>query len=120
MSGRTFAIGDIHGDLAALEKLATDSAIEKVNFEALKKRFKKPQISQDANGAKVDLWEVGKATGNGSNPELHAQGAGTLLVFVVHVAAERVVTGLGFVVVPDAQADAEKIMTAVQSSKGMP
>jgi len=106
--------------LAALSKLTTDSAIEKVKFDALKKRLKKPQISLDASGAKVDLWEVSKATGNGENPVLHEQGAGTLLVFVVHVAADRAVAGLGFVVVPEAQADAEKIMSAVQSVKGAP
>ena len=106
--------------LKALTKLIGDSAIEKVKFEALKKRLKKPQFSLDANGSKVDLWEVSKATGNGRNPELHEQGPGTLLVFVVHIANERVVTGLGFVVVPEAEADAEKIMQAVQSSKGTP
>jgi len=106
--------------LAALQKLTTDSAIEKVKFDALKKRFKKPQITLDADGKKVDLWEVSKSTGNLRNPELHEQGAGTLLVFVVHITTERVVTGLGFVVVPDAQTDAEKIMTAVQSVKGTP
>jgi len=106
--------------LAALVQLSGASAIEKVKFDALKKRLKKPQISLDANGARVDLWEVGKATGNGSNPELHEQGAGTLLVFVVHVATERAVAGLGFVVVPEAQTDAEKVMTAVQSVKGAP
>ena len=33
---------------------------------------------------------------------------------------DRAVAGLGFVVVPEAQADAEKIMTAVQSVKGAP
>ena len=106
--------------LAALEKLSHDSALEKIKFDALKKRLKKPQISLEANGAQVDLWEVSKATGNGSNPELHERGAGTLLVFVVHVAPDRFVTGLGFVVVPEAQADAEKVMTAVQSVKGSP
>ena len=106
--------------LATLQNLTADSAIEKVNFEALKKRLKKPQISLDANGAKVDLWEVGKTTGNGGNPELKEQGPGTLLVFVVHLAPERVVTGVGFVVVPQAQADAEKIMVAVQSVRGVP
>lgn len=106
--------------LAALEKLTVDSGIEKVKFDALKKRFKKPQFTVDANGSKVDFWEVSKATGNGVNPELHAQGAGTLLVFVAHQASERVLAGLGFVVVPEAEADAEKIMQAVQSSKGTP
>jgi len=104
--------------IAALNKLASDSAIDKVKFDALKKRLKKPQITLDANGSKVDLWEVGKATGNGGNPELHEQGPGTLLVFVVHVATDRVVVGLGFVVTSEAQTDAEKIMTAVQSVKG--
>ena len=105
---------------SALLKLCEDSAIAKVKSEALKKRLKKPQISLEADGAKVDLWEVSKASGNGSNPELRDQGAGTLLVFVVHVSAERAVTGLGFVVVPDAEADAEKIMAAVKSVKVTP
>ena len=112
--------GNENALLATLTKLSADSAIEKVKFDRLKKRLKKPQISLDANGSRVDLWEVSKATGNGSNPELHEQGPGTLLMFVVHVAPERSVTGLGFVVVPEAQADAEKIMAAVQSVKGAP
>jgi hypothetical protein len=120
LSALEIASSDETAVLAALSKLTADSAIEKVKFDALKKRLKKPQISLDASGAKVDLWEVSKATGNGGNPELHEQGAGTLLVFVVHVAADRAVAGLGFVVVPEAQADAEKIMTAVQSVKGAP
>jgi hypothetical protein len=106
--------------LEQLEKLTVDSAIEKVKFEALKKRFKKPQISVDANGTKVDLWEVSSSTSNGVNPELREQGTGTLLVFVARLAEGRVVTGLGFVVVPEAEADAEKIMHAVQSLKGKP
>ena len=41
-------------------------------------------------------------------------------MFVSHLAADRVVTGLGFVVVPDAEADAEKVMHAVQTLKGQP
>ncbi|HKO48048.1 MAG TPA: hypothetical protein VJV79_10010, partial [Polyangiaceae bacterium] len=106
--------------LAALVKLSLDSAIEKVKFEALKKRLKKPQITVDANGKQVDLWEVSKGTGNGRNPELHERGPGTLLVFVQHVAPERFIAGLGFVVVPEAQMDAEKIMAAVQSLKATP
>ena len=106
--------------LASLEQLVTAAQIEKVKFEALKKRFKKPQITVDAKDAKVDLWEVSKATSNGGNPELHEQGAGTLLVFVARLAENRVVTGLGFVVAPDAEADAAKVMAAVQSVKGKP
>ena len=106
--------------LASLEQLVTASAIEKVKFEALKKRFKKPQITVDAKDAKVDLWEVSKATSNGANPELREQGAGTLLVFVSRLADQRVVTGLGFVVVPEAEEDAAKVMAAVQSLKGKP
>jgi hypothetical protein len=31
-----------------------------------------------------------------------------------------VITGLGFVVVPDAEADAAKVMAAVQTLKGKP
>jgi len=113
--------------LAALVKLSGDSAIEKVKFDALKKRLRKPQISLETDpclecseGAKVDLWEVSKTTGNGGNPELHEQGAGTLLVFVVHITVDRAIAGLGFVVMPEAQADAEKVMMAVKSVKGTP
>lgn len=105
---------------AALEQLALASAIEKVKFEALKKRLKKSQITEDAKDAKVDLWEISKSTSNGGNPELRDQGAGTLLVFVSRLADNRVVTGLGFVVVPDAEEDAAKIMSAVKSLKGSP
>jgi hypothetical protein len=106
--------------LASLEQQTLAAGIEKVKFETLKKRFKKPQITVDASGTPVDLWEVGKATSNGNNPELREQGAGTLLVFVAKIAPDRVVTGLGFVVVPDAEADAAKVMQAVQSLKGKP
>lgn len=106
--------------LASFEQLALATAIEKVKFDALKKRLKRPQNTLDANGIKIDLWEVGKATSNGVNPELRETGAGTLLVFVAHVAEARVVTGLGFVVLPDAESDAQKVMSAVQTVKGKP
>jgi hypothetical protein len=106
--------------LDSLQKLALAAGIEKVKFEALKTRLKKPQITVDASGTPVDLWEVGKGTSNGTNPELREQGVGTLLVFVVKFAPDRVVTGLGFVVVPKAEADAEKVMQAVQTLKGGP
>lgn len=105
--------------LEALQKLITASDIEKVKLEALKRRFKKPQITVDAGGTPVDLWEISKTTAS-VNPELPAKGSGTLLIFVARLAADRVVTGLGFVVVPDAEADAEKVMHAVQSLKVKP
>ncbi len=106
--------------LQSLEQLTLATAVEKVKLDALKKRFKKPQITVEAKDSKVDLWEVSKATSNGVNPELREQGAGTLLVFVARLADDRVITGLGFVVVPEAEADAAKVMTAVQSLKGKP
>ena len=106
--------------LDSLEKLTLATGIEKVKFDALKKRFKKPQITEDANGTPVDLWEIGKATSNGVNPELHETGSGTLLVFVAHLGTNRVVTGLGFVVLPDAEPDAEKVMHALRTLKGKP
>ena len=74
----------------------------------------------DANGTPVDLWEISKSTSNGVNPELRETGVGTLLVFVARLAPDRVITGLGFVVVPEAEADAEKVMHAVQTLKGKP
>lgn len=106
--------------LESLEKQTLAAGIEKVKFEALKKRFKKPQITVQAGTVPVDLWEVSKATANGVSPELREQGVGTLLVFVAKLAPNRVVTGLGFVVVPEAEGDAEKVMQAVQTLKGTP
>jgi hypothetical protein len=106
--------------LDSLQKQTLAAGIEKVKFEALKKRLKKPQITVDASGTPVELWEVSKATSNGANPELRERGIGTLLVFVAKFAADHVVTGLGFVVVPDAETDAEKVMQAVQTLKGKP
>jgi hypothetical protein len=106
--------------LDSLEKQALAAGIEKVKFEALKKRLKKPQISVEASGTPVQLWEVSKATSNGANPELREQGVGTLLVFVAKFTPTRVVTGLGFVVIPDAESDAEKVMQAVQTLKAAP
>lgn len=105
--------------LEALQKLITSSGIEKVKLEPLKRRFKKPQITVDASGTSVDLWEISKTTAL-VNPELHGKGSGTLLIFVARLAADRVVIGVGFVVVPDAEADAEKVMHAVQSLKVNP
>jgi hypothetical protein len=106
--------------LDSLEKQTLAAGIEKVKFDALKKRLKKPQISVDASGTPVDLWEVSKATANGVSPELREKGVGTLLVFVAKFGPNQVVAGLGFVVVPDAESDAEKVMQAVQSLKGKP
>ncbi|HEY3665921.1 MAG TPA: hypothetical protein VGL19_07980 [Polyangiaceae bacterium] len=106
--------------LDSLEKLTLATGIEKVKLDALKKRFKKPQITVDANGTPVDLWEISKTTSNGVNPELRETGVGTLLVFVARLAPDHVITGLGFVVVPEAEADAEKVMHAVQTLKGKP
>jgi hypothetical protein len=106
--------------LESLQKLTLGAGIEKVKFEALKKRLKKPQITVDASGTPVDLWEVSKSTSNGTNPELREQGVGTLLVFVAKLAQNRVVTGLAFVVVPEAEGDAEKVMAAVKTLKGTP
>ncbi|MEO8918653.1 MAG: hypothetical protein ABI488_14600 [Polyangiaceae bacterium] len=105
--------------LSSLQKLVTAQRIDKVKFDALKRRFKKPQITVDAGGTPVDLWEISKSTAS-VNPELPGQGSGTLLVFVARLAADRVVTGLAFVVVPDAEPDAEKVMHAVQSLKANP
>jgi hypothetical protein len=120
LSAAEIASAESSAIVESLAKLALAAGIEKVKFEALKGRLKKSQITVDAGGTPVDLWEVSKATSNGVNPNLRNQGAGTLLVFVAKLGPERVVTGLGFVVVPDAEPDAEKVMHAVQTLKGKP
>ena len=106
--------------LESLEKLARASGIEKVKFEALKKRFKNPQLTVDGQDGKVDLWEIGQPSASRTNPELPNVGRGTLLVFVARISDNRLITGLGFVVLPDTEADAEKVMNAVRSLKGKP
>ena len=120
LSAVEIASADEAAILDSLEKLTLAAGVEKVKFEALKKRLKKPQITVDASGIPVQLWEVSKATSNLRNPELREQGVGTLLVFVAKFEPNRVVTGLGFVVIPDAESDAEKVMQAVQTLKGKP
>jgi hypothetical protein len=120
LSAVEIASADATAILDSLEKQALAAGIEKIKFEALKKRLKKPQITVDASGVAVELWEVSKATANGASPELRERGVGTLLVFVAKFSASRVVSGLGFVVVPDAESDAEKVMQAVRTLKATP
>ena len=119
LSASEIASGAEADVLESLRKLVLAAHIDNVKLDALKRRFKKPQITVDAHGVPVDLWEVSKATA-GVNPELVGQGSGTLLVFVARLGTDRVVTGLGFVVVPDSEPDAEKVMHAVQSLKVSP
>jgi hypothetical protein len=120
LSAVEIASADEAAIFAALEKQTLAAGIEKVKYEALKKRFKKPQITVNASGTPVELWEVSKNSSNGGSPELREQGVGTLLVFVEKIAPDRELVGLGFVVVPDAEADAAKVMQAVQTLKGAP
>ena len=82
-------------------------------------RLLAPELALPPPFTLVRLRELGDAFAYAKSIAAE-QGAGTLLVFVVHVAAERLIVGLGFVVVPEAQTDAEKVMTAVQSVKGTP
>jgi hypothetical protein len=106
--------------LDSLANLSQASALENVKFEALKKRFKKPQSTIDGQAGKVDLWEISKSTSNGVNPELRDKGTGTVLAFVARLGESRAITGLAFVVVPDAERDAEKVMNALRSLRSKP
>jgi hypothetical protein len=104
--------------IESLTRLTIESQIDQVRFDALEKRLAKPQSTSDAGGTPIALWEIDKSTQTGPAPTLRGKGDGTLLVFVAPFAADRVLVGLGFAVVPDAQEDAALIMQAVQSVRG--
>jgi hypothetical protein len=104
--------------LAAMEKLAGELTIEDVKWDSLKHRLSKPQTSLDAGGAPLALWEINKNISHGSNPQIKGKGEGTLLAFHAKLAGDEMIVGVGFVVVPDAEAEAAQVMQSLQSLKG--
>jgi hypothetical protein len=113
-----FTIADSESEadvVKSVEKLAAQMGLEGIKSDRLKKRLKKPQSTLDGNGGTIELWEITGSVQGGAKPKLKDKGAGTALLALARVATERLVVVLGFVVEPDEQGQAGKIMQSVQS-----
>jgi hypothetical protein len=103
----------------AIDALVTQRGIKGLKVDKLKRRLKKPQQTLPAGEGSVDLWEVDKSQ-QGEALSLADKGSGTLLVLVGKPAPEHTLVGFGFVVEAVAEAEAPKIMAAVQTLRGKP
>ncbi len=113
--GVALAASDAADDLiAGVDQLTKAMAVENVKFDRLKKRLKKAQQEVPGDNGAIDLWEIGAGNQGGKAP-LAAGRKGTALLALAHVATERTMIVLGFVVEPDDQGQAAVIMKAVQS-----
>jgi hypothetical protein len=113
-----FTVADSESEadvLKSVEKLAAAMGLEGIKSDRLKKRLKKPQSTLEGNGGSIELWEITGSVQGGAKPKLKDKGAGTALLALARVATERLVVVLGFVVEPDDQGQAAKIMQSVQS-----
>lgn len=103
----------------AVEAMISERGVTGLKADKLKRRLKKPQQSLPAGEGSVDLWEVDRAS-QGAPLSLGDKGNGTLLVLVGKPSPEHTLVGIGFVVEASAEAEAPKIMQAVQTLRGTP
>lgn len=103
----------------AIEAMVSERGVRGLKVDKLKRRLKKPQVTLPAGEGAVDLWEVDKAQ-QGEHLSLADKGNGTLLVLVGKPAPEHTLIGIGFVTESVAEAEAPKIMQAVQTLRGKP
>jgi hypothetical protein len=103
----------------AVEAMVSQRGVKGLKVDKLKRRLKKPQQSLPAGEGSVDLWEVDKSQ-QGEALSLGDKGQGTLLVLVGRPAPEHTLIGIGFVTESVAEAEAPKIMQAVQTLRGKP
>jgi hypothetical protein len=103
----------------AVEMIVSQRGVKGLKVDKLKRRLKKPQQSLPAGTGTVDLWEVDKAQ-QGESLSLGDKGTGTLLVLVGKPDAAHSLIGIGFVTEAVAEAEAPKIMQAVQTLRGTP
>lgn len=101
--------------LATMSELFTRFEITKPKAQSLKSRLKKPDSLVPSDGATLKLWEI-ERKGIGTAPELKGK-TGSLLLVVASF-GDRVIVGTGFVVKPEAEAQAQAIMASVQSLRG--
>jgi hypothetical protein len=101
--------------LAALEQLFAKLMISGVKPAAIKARLKKPDTVLPSEGGELKLWELDRRHA-GAKPELKGK-PGSLLI-VQATFGTQVTVGAGFVVKPEAEAQAAPIMASVQSLRG--
>jgi hypothetical protein len=101
--------------LAGLEQLFAKLGVGGVKPASIKVRLKKPDSVLPSEGGELKLWEFDRKN-LGSTPDLKGK-PGSLLV-VVATFGTQVTLGAGFVVKPEAEAQAAPIMSAVQSLHG--
>lgn len=102
-----------------IEAMVSQHGVRGLKADKLKRRLKKAQQTLPAGSGSVDLWEVEKSQ-QGEALALNDKGNGTLLVLVGKLLPERTLLGFAFVVETAAEAEAPKIMQAVQSLRGQP
>jgi hypothetical protein len=119
-----FASRDAASDEAVhttLERLLGALGVEEIRWQRIKQRLNRPESEIDGkDGVNLALWEVDAKSQWGKKPRLGDQGTGTLLIVVAKLKNEAVIMGAGFVVKPDAEAEAPAIMAAVQSLQVTP
>lgn len=103
----------------AVELIVSQRGVKGLKVDKLKRRIKKPQQTLPAGSGTVDLWEVDKAQ-QGEALSLGDKGTGTLLVLVGKPDPDHSLIGIGFVVETVAEAEAPKIMQAVQTLRAKP
>jgi hypothetical protein len=103
----------------AVESMVSERGVKGLKVDKLKRRLKKPQVTLTAGEGSVDLWEIDKAQ-QGEALSLADKGNGTLLVLVGKPAPDHTLIGIGFVTEAVAEAEAPKIMQAVQTLRGKP
>jgi hypothetical protein len=103
----------------AVEMIVSQRGVKGLKVDKLKRRLKKPQVTLPAGTGSVDLWEVDKSQ-QGESLSLGDKGNGTLLVLVGKPDPEHSLIGIGFVVESAAEAEAPKVMQAVQTLRGKP
>ncbi len=101
--------------IASVEKLAANMGLEGIKADKLKKRLKKPQSTLEGNGGAIELWEITGNLQGGTKAQAQGQGHRNGAPRARACRDRGLVVVLGFVVEPDDQGQAGKIMQSVQS-----
>ncbi len=113
--GVLLAKSDEIDDIAeGVDQLRSALAVDGIKLDRLKKRLKKPQQELSSESGSIDLWEIGAGNQSGKAPTA-GDHKGTALLALAHIATERTMIVLGFVMEPDDQGYAGMIMKSVQS-----
>jgi hypothetical protein len=107
------ASADADAMATTLAQLFTRLQITGVDAAFIKSRFQKPDSTVPAEGGELKLWELEKKP---VAPQMNGKPGSLLLIH--GVLGGQTLVGAGFVVKPEAEAQAAPIMTAVQSLRG--